>query len=80
MTKKIQLTYDEMYPIFKRVLSRSDLDQISKLTNYATPTVRLVLHGHQPVTNRNKVIIDEAVKVTNAYLQESLKILGNGKV
>jgi hypothetical protein len=76
---KIKKTPQEMFPVFRKVLDAKDYKAISKKTAYSANTVRLVLTGIAPITERNKVIIDEAIKLTNKHLQNSLKIMNDGK-
>jgi hypothetical protein len=73
----IKKSYTEMFPVFKKVLDSSDYAVIAAKTNYSQITVRLVATGISPVTVRNEVILEEAIKSTNSYLQKALKIIGH---
>ena len=74
-TKK---SHKEICKVLKNVLSSEDLKKIATKTSYSPHTVRMVLFGYQPVTDRNQKIIDEGIKTANTHLQKSLKTLGHG--
>lgn len=74
---KIKKTIKEMYPVFKKLLDTKDHEKLHKATNYAPNYIRQVLNGYVEVTERNKVIIDHAIELSNQKLQELQKILGH---
>lgn len=76
----IKKEYTKMFPVFRKVLDAVDFAKIGKKTNYSSHTVRQVLMGYVQITERNQVIIDEAVKVANKHLQKSLKTLGHDEL
>jgi hypothetical protein len=74
---KIVKNIKEMYPVFKKILDKNDHEALHRSTNYATNYIRQVLNGYTEVTERNKVIIDHAIELSNQKLRKLQKIIGH---